>query len=147
MSIPRTGMVVINDLVTDINDIHPANKVDVGRRLAAWALAKDYGRKDTVCCGPFFRSMTIYGDKACLTFDHVAGGLTSRDGKVLTDFQVAGEDRKFVAATARIFGDKVEVYADGVKPVAVRYSYDCSSRPNLMNKEGFPANSFRTDTW
>ncbi|MEI6218111.1 MAG: sialate O-acetylesterase [bacterium] len=147
MSIPRTGMVVINDLVTDINDIHPSNKVDVGKRLAAWALAKDYGRKEMVHCGPMFKGMAIEGEKASVTFENVAGGLASRDGKGLTHFQVAGEDRKFVPAMARIVGDKVEVYAEGVKPAAVRYAYDCTAQPNLMNKEGFPANSFRTDKW
>lgn len=147
MKIPATGMAVISDLVTDLNDIHPANKADVGKRLAAWALAKDYGRKDVVYSGPIFKSVAIEGGQAMVSFDHVGGGLASRDGKELTDFQVAGEDKKFVPATAKIVGDRVAASAEGVKPVAVRFAYDGTARPNLMNKEGLPANSFRTDNW
>ncbi|MCY2931096.1 MAG: sialate O-acetylesterase [Planctomycetota bacterium] len=147
MAIPKTGMAVISDLVTDLNDIHPANKLDVGKRLAGWALAKDYGRKDLVYSGPTFKGMTVEGNKALVSFDHTGGGLASRDNKDLTSFQVAGEDKKFLPATARIVGEKVEVFAEGVKPVAVRFAYDGTARPNLMNKEGLPANSFRTDGW
>ena len=147
LRIPNTGMVVVSDLVTNLGDIHPANKADVGKRLAGWALAKDYGRKDVAYCGPIFKSISIEGNEAMVSFDHAGGGLASRDGKDLTEFQVAGEDKKFAPATAKIVGEKVVVSAEGVKPVAVRFAYDGTARGNLMNKEGLPANSFRTDNW
>ena len=97
LKIPGTGMVVTTDLVENINDIHPKNKLDVGNRLALWALAKDYGKKDLVYSGPLYKSMKVEGNKIRLSFAHVGGGLKSRDGKPLTEFEIAGADGKFVA--------------------------------------------------
>ncbi len=149
MSIPNTGMVVTTD-IGNVKDIHPKNKQDVGKRLALWALAKTYGKEELIHSGPLFKDVKFEGGKAILHFDHVGGGLASRDGKPLTHFAIAGEDKLFTPAEAEIdlTGKTVIVQADGVKkPVAVRFGWDHTAAPNLMNKEGLPASPFRTDSW
>jgi len=147
MSIPNTGMAVTID-VGDLQDIHPKNKQDVGRRLALWALAKTYGDDKRVYSGPMYKSMSAEGGKVRIRFDHVGGGLASRDGEPLRWFQIAGADRKFVEASAEIDGDTVVVRSEAVaSPVAVRFAWDKAARPNLVNKEGLPASPFRTDRW
>ena len=147
LALPNTGMAVITD-IANVRDIHPRNKQDVGLRLALWALAKTYGKTDLVYSGPLYRAMSAEGGKIRLSFDFVGGGLRSRDGKPLTHFAVAGEDRKFVAAVAEIDGEVVVVSAEGVeKPVAVRFGWDQTAEPNFINKEGLPASPFRTDRW
>ena len=145
LSVPHTGMAVTVD-IGNITDIHPRNKQDVGRRLALWALAKDYGRKDLVYSGPLYKAMRIDGDAIRISFDHVGGGLVSRDGKPLTHFTIAGSDGNFVPAQAEINGDVVVVHADEVKaPKAVRFAWHEEAVPNLSNKAGLPASPFRTD--
>lgn len=140
-------MAVITD-VGDTKDIHPTNKQEVGRRLALWALAKTYAQSGIVYSGPLYKAMKVEGKTARLAFDHVGGGLASRDGKDLTHFQIAGEDRKFVDAQAKIDGETIVVSSDQVtKPVAVRFGWNELAEPNLMNKEGLPASPFRTDRW
>lgn len=147
LSVPHTGMAVTVD-ISNLRDIHPKNKQDVGKRLALWALAKDYGKTDLVYSGPLFKSLQIDGNKIRLSFDHVGSGLVSRDGQPLTRFAIAGEDQKFVDAKAEIEGNTVVVQADGVaKPVAVRFGWHQEAEPNLSNKEGLPASPFRTDKW
>ena len=147
LAIPNTGMAVITD-IGNLRDIHPRNKQDVGKRLALWALAKAYGREGLVYSGPLFKALAIEGGKARITFDHVGSGLVSRDGKPLTHFEVAGADKKFAKAEAKIEGDAVVVSSDAVKePVAVRFGWHQLAEPNLMNKEGLPASPFRTDKW
>jgi sialate O-acetylesterase len=143
-AIPNTGMAVVND-IGDIKDIHPANKQEVGRRLALWALAKDYRRTNLVYSGPTFKAMSIEGDKVRLTFDHIGGGLKSRDGQPLNWFEVINADEGgFVKASAQIEGDTVVVSAPEVPhPVATRYAWSILAEPNLMNAEGLPAGSFR----
>ncbi len=148
LKIPGTGMVVTTDLVDDIRDIHPTNKKDVGNRLALWALARDYGKKDLVYSGPLFKSMKIEGYKVRIRFAHVGGGLKSRDGKDLNEFEVAGADGKFVPAKAFIEGDAVVVLAKAVpSPTQVRFGWHTVAKPNLMNKEGLPASPFQTNNW
>ena len=143
---PNTGMAVTTD-IGDLNDIHPKNKQEVGRRLALWALAKVYGRK-LVYSGPIYKSMAVEGDKIRLQFDHRGGGLEARDGKPLSDFTIAGADQKFVPAVATTDGDTIVVHSDKVaKPVAVRFAWRDDATPNLCNKEGLPASPFRTDRW
>lgn len=148
-TIPHSGMVVINDLVDNVKDIHPANKQDVGERLAKWALAKDYGKSDLVYTGPTPVVSIVEGASIRIGFDHVGGGLVSRDGEQLTHFLLAGQDKVFHPAVATIDGkDSVVVRSAKVtKPVAVRFAWDEQAMPNLMNKEGLPAGSFRTDDW
>jgi sialate O-acetylesterase len=153
---PNTGMAVTVDIADvegihpkngDFNGIHPKNKQDVGRRLALWALAKVYGKK-LVYSGPIYKSMTVEGNKIRLHFDHVGGGLATNDGKPLTDFTVAGSDKKFVKAKAKIEGKTIVVESGQVaQPAAVRYAWHDDATPNLANKEGLPASPFRTDAW
>jgi sialate O-acetylesterase len=148
LSVPNTGMAVTVDVVDNIKDIHPTNKQDPGKRLALWALANVYGREGIVYSGPLYKSMAVEGNKVRLRFDHVGSGLVSRDGKPLSNFEIAGADKKFVEAKAEIDGEAVVVSADGVAaPVAVRFGWHQESQPNLSNKEGLPASPFRTDSW
>jgi sialate O-acetylesterase len=151
LKIPKTGMVVTTDLVDNretIDGIHPKNKLDVGNRLALWALAKDYGQKDIVYSGPLYKSMNIEGDKIRLSFAHVDGGLTTRDGKPLNEFRIAGDDGKFVSAEAAIDGDTVVVTGKGVSsPTQVQFGWHNVADPNLMNKAGLPASPFQTKNW
>jgi sialate O-acetylesterase len=145
LTTPNTGMAVIID-VGEANDIHPKNKQDVGKRLALWALAKTYD-KNIVYSGPIYKSMKVDGNKLILDFDHVGGGLVAKDDS-LKGFAIAGEDKKFVWADAKIEGNKVVVSSDKVAaPVAVRYAWADNPVCNLYNKEGLPATPFRTDTW
>lgn len=148
LKMPHTGMAVTTDLVDNITDIHPKNKTDVGNRLALWALAKTYGKKDLVYSGPLYKAMKPEGNKLRLSFAHVGGGLASRDGKPLSEFEIAGDDDKFVPAEAVIEGDVVVVSASGVaNPTQVRFGWKQTANPNLMNKEGLPASPFRTKGW
>ncbi len=146
LSIPNTGMAVTMD-IGDLNDVHPKNKQEVGRRLALWALAKTYGQIGIVYSGPIYKSMKIEGNKIRLYFDHTGSGLIAKDGP-LREFTIAGEDKNFVDASAIIDVDTVVVSNDKVqKPIAVRYGWRNAAQPNLFNKEGLPASSFRTDDW
>ena len=142
---PQTGMAVTID-IGDENDIHPRNKLDVGRRLAAWALAGTYGQP-VVPSGPLFDRFKIEGNQVRIRFKHGAGLKTS-DGSSLKGFAIAGEDRRFVWADARIDGDTVIVSSPMVqKPAAVRYGWADNPIANLYNKAGLPASPFRTDDW
>ena len=146
LGVKNTGMAVLTDITT-LNDIHPPNKQEVGRRLSLWALANTYGKSDLVYSGPLYKSMKADGNKAIITFDHAAG-LKSRDGKDLSWWSIAGEDKKFVKASAKIEGDTVVVSAEGVtKPAAVRFGWHHLAEPNLNNGADLPASPFRTDTW
>jgi sialate O-acetylesterase len=146
LKIPHTGMAVLMD-IGNVKDIHPKNKQEVGRRLALWALAKDYGKKDVVFSGPLYKAAKFTDGKATLTFEYGAG-LKTRDGKTPSHFVIAGEDQKFVPAKAEIVGDTVVVSGEGVaKPVAVRYGWAQDAEPNLANGAGLPASAFRTDDW
>jgi sialate O-acetylesterase len=145
LSLPKTGMAVIID-IGDADNIHPKNKQDVGKRLALAALAITYG-KDVVYSGPMYESMKVEGDKVRLKFKHIGGGLVAKGDK-LTGFAVAGEDKKFVWADARIDGDTIVVSAkDVAKPVAVRYAWADNPECNFYNKADLPAVPFRTDDW
>jgi len=118
------------DIVHNIGDIHPTNKKDVGNRLALWALAKDYGKKDLVFSGPLYKSMKVEGNKIRLQFAHVGGGLKSRDDKPLSEYQIAGADGKFVGAEATIEDNSVVVQAKGVEtPTQVRFGWHKTANP------------------
>ena len=145
-SIPNSGMVVISD-IGNTENIHPKNKIDVGIRLANWALHYTYGKKDVVASGPMYRNRTIEKNKIRLFFDYAEQGLMTK-GKELTYFEIAGEDQQFVPAQARIEGNTVIVQAKTVKnPVAVRFAWSNTAEPNLFNKAGLPTSCFRTDDW
>lgn len=143
LEIPHTGMAVTMD-IGNVSDIHPRNKQDVGKRLALWALAKDYGKDGIVYSGPLYKSMKVDGAKIVVSFEHVGEGLSTRDGKAPSHFEIAGEDGQYVPATAEIVGDTVVVHADSVKnPKSVRYGWHQLAEPNLSNKNGLPASPFR----
>jgi sialate O-acetylesterase len=146
LQVPSTGMVVTSD-IGNIEDIHPTNKQDVGKRFAAWALNKNYGLVTIPFSGPLYREMKIEKNKIRIYFDYAENGLKAK-GKNLTHFEIAGDDQKFVPAQAVIQGNSVLVQSKFVKdPVAVRFAYDNIAEPNLFNTEGLPASCFRTDIW
>ena len=145
--LPKTGEAVIID-IGEGKDIHPKNKVDVGRRLARWALAKDYGVA-VPFHSPQYKSMVKNGDKIVLTFDHVDGGWRPFDVKDPRGFAIAGEDKKFVWASAKILPDNtIEVFSDQVAaPASVRYGWADNPVVNLFDGAGLPVTPFRTDDW
>ena len=119
----------------------------MGNRLALWALAKEYGKTDLVYSGPLYKAMKVEGGKIRLSFAHVGGGLKSRDGKPLTEFEIAGADGKFVPAEATIDGDTVIVQAKQVAtPTQARFGWRNVANPNLVNKEGCPPRRSRPTT-
>src|SRR6185312_15363738 len=145
--VPNTGMVVVTDITGDTNDIHPKDKQDVGKRLAAWALANTYHKENISYSGPLYRSMEIKGNKAFIYFDFAKSGLMKKGGE-LTDFLIAGDDHQFFPATATIADSTVNVYSTKVlHPAAVRMGFTDTAIPNLFNKAGLPASPFRTDDW
>ena len=144
-TVKNTGMAVITD-AGDSTNIHPRNKVIPGERLAYWALSHDYDI-DVPYMGPVYKSMTVRGGVAELSFDYTGSGLDSK-GQPLKGFVIAGDDGVFYPAQAVIRGDKVEVSSPQVSlPVAVRYGWDKFFRVNLYNREGLLATPFRTDDW
>ncbi|WP_422356766.1 sialate O-acetylesterase [Roseivirga pacifica] len=148
LQLPNTGMATAID-IGEADDIHPKNKEDVGKRLALNALKLAYGQ-NVVASGPMFASMSVEENKAIINYKSVGDGLVTKDKYgYVRGFQIAGEDKKFYWAKAKIVGNTVEVYAEEVKnPIAVRYAW--SSNPgalDLYNSEGLPAVPFRTDNW
>lgn len=148
LSLPNTGMIVTTDIGNPA-DIHPKNKQDVGKRLAAIALHNVYGESNEYS-GPMYASMTTEGNKVRISFTHTGSGLIVKDKYgYIKGFEISGTDRIFHYAQAAIDGNTVVVYADDVtSPVAVRYGWsDDAGEDNLFNREGFPAAPFRTDDW
>lgn len=149
LSLPNTGMVVTTDLVTNARDIHPTNKQDVGKRLAALAFNNCY-QKPMVYSGPMYKSMEIIGNKVLVSFENIGSGLYTPDKYgYIKGFEIAGEDQVFYYAKAYIKDNKIVLSCDEVKnPVAVHFSWiGDASESNLFNKEGFPSIPFRTDEW
>ncbi len=146
LSVPQTGMVVTAD-VGDFTNIHPKRKRPVGDRLAFWALAKDYGFKDVAYSGPLYKSLTVEGNQALVSFEHAQDGLMVK-GDQVEEVYVAGEDQIFYPAHAKIEGDRLLVSSSKVaKPIAVRYGFSDTDKMNLFNLAGLPASPFRTDDW
>ncbi len=159
LQIPNTGMAVTTD-IGDAADIHPKNKQDVGRRLALWALAKDYGKKTLVFSGPLYKDMRIEENRIRIVFDSAGSGLMAgkkeglaptveAKGEKLQRFAIAGANKQWAWANAAIDGKTVVVWSEKVpRPVAVRYAFSMNPQgANLYNKEGLPASPFRTDDW
>lgn len=143
-NLPKTGIAVALD-IGEAGDIHPKNKQEVGRRLGLAADAIAYGNKIEYS-GPHYRSMKVEGDKIRLTFDHLGGGLTTKDDGPLKGFAIAGANGHFEFADAKIDGDTIVVSSAKVpNPTAVRYAWANNPVCNLVNKAGLPASSFRTD--
>jgi len=147
LRLSNTGMAVITD-VTDLMDIHPRNKKEVGLRLALLARARTYGETGLVCSGPLYKSMAVEDGKIRISFDSVGSGLMIGDGPALKWFEIAGDDHIFYKAMAEIDGPTVVVRSPRVTaPRAVRFGWQQMAVPNLFNKEGLPAAPFRTDRW
>lgn len=145
-TVANTGMAVTMD-IGELNCIHPAEKILVGKRLAYHALAKTYGLNGLQYNGPVFREMKVEGNAASLLFDFAEVGFSSF-GKPLTGFSIAGADRVFHPASARIKGKELVVSSEQVpSPVAVRYCWENFAVGSLYNTAGLPASSFRTDDW
>jgi sialate O-acetylesterase len=143
--VPNTALIVTTD-VGDETDIHPRRKEPVGHRLALAARAVGYGEK-VEFSGPVYEGMSVTGDQATLRFTHAASGLVAKGG-TLTGFTIAGDDKKFNNAQAKIAGNTVVVSCDKVaKPVAVRYGWAAYPVVNLWNGDGLPASPFRTDSY
>jgi sialate O-acetylesterase len=145
LEIPNTGMAIIND-VGNLKDIHPGNKQAVGTRLARLALSRTYGVAFPDDSGPLFKSARIAGsDKIIVEFSHAASGLTTRDGKPSTHFELAGKDNIFHPATSvTISGNTVEVACEELTAVKqVRFAWHQLATPNLVNGEQIPAGAFR----
>ena len=158
MQLPKTGMAVAID-VGEANDIHPRNKFDVGVRLARFALANEYGQQLDPS-GPLFSRCERQGNALRVHFDHASEGLmvgrkrgrapvAEAAGEALGGFAVAGEDKQWHHATARIDGASVIVHSEAVpQPVAVRYAYRANPvGANLYDRDGLPASPFRSDDW
>lgn len=146
LKVPNTGMAVTIEL-GEWNDIHPDNKKDVGERLSLIARRFNYGEKNLVYSGPLYQSSRIEGNRIIVSFTNIGSGLVSIDGEELSQFAIAGADKKFVWANAKIEGDKVVVWSEEVQdPKYVRYAWaDNPVDPNLYNAEKLPASPFRTD--
>lgn len=149
LSLPNTGMVVTTDLVTDPRDIHPTNKQDVGKRLAAIAFNEVYNKK-MVCAGPTFKTMDIKDNQVIVTFENIGTGLSTPDKYgYIKGFEIAGKDQIFHYANAFIKDNKIILSSENVEnPIAIHFSWiGNATESNLFNKEGFPAVPFRTDQW
>jgi len=146
LSVSNTAMAVVIDL-GEWNDIHPDNKKDVGERLALAAQKMAYGENNIVYSGPLYQSSKVEGNKIIITFSNTGSGLVTNDGEELSQFAIAGDDKKFVWAKAKMEGNTVIVWNDAISnPLYVRYAWaDNPVNPNLYNKEGLPASPFRTD--
>jgi sialate O-acetylesterase len=145
LSLPATGQASAID-IGDPDNIHPADKQEVGRRLALIAKARVYGISVDYS-GPVFSSATVEGNSIRVRFEYADNGLTAA-GKPLQSFELAGADRKFHPASASISGSTVVVRSAEVPaPVAVRYAWQNAPEANLFNGAGLPATPFRSDDW
>jgi sialate O-acetylesterase len=146
LSLPNTGMATIID-IGEATDIHPTNKHDVGKRLALNALKTTY-KMDVVAHGPMYKSIEIKGNKVIVSFDDCGKTLVTSDKKAPVGFEVAGKDKKFFWADAKIDKSTIVLTCKKVKaPVAVRYAWANNPATNLYNKENLPAVPFKTDDW
>jgi sialate O-acetylesterase len=147
LSLPYTGIAVTID-IGEWNDIHPLNKKDVGYRLSLVAQKVAYG-ESIIYSGPLYQSMKIIGNEVVITFSNNGNGLKAKGNGELTNFSIAGSDRNFYWAKAKIKGDQIIVWNKKVKnPVAVRYAWaDNPEGANLYNSADLPASPFRTDNW
>lgn len=142
--IPHSGMAVSSDH-GDSLDVHPKNKKPVGERLARWALNRTYGKTHVVPSGPLFRSVDFKDGAAYVSFDY-ADGLRASDGKEIRTFEVAETDGLYYPAQAEVVGNRVKVHSPRVKnPRYVRYAWQPFTRANLVNSQGLPASTFRTN--
>lgn len=142
LRLAKTGMVVTLD-IGNYDNIHPANKTDVGERLAGLALKNDYG-KEVVASGPLYQDHRVEGNKLIVSFSNIGSGLEKVAN--LQGFEIAGDDKQFIAVKGSIRNDEVELYHPSVQnPKYVRYAWSDRGIGNLANNEGLPASSFSTE--
>lgn len=143
LRVPNTGMAVITDL-GEWNDIHPLNKLDVGKRLAQEAFKLSYGASKISLC-PIPKSYKFSKEKVKITFDYAASGLLSKNGKPLTYFEVSNDGTHFFKASAVIKGKQVIVWNTAIEnPTIVRYAWaNNPAKANLFSKEGLPVSPFQ----
>ncbi|ULQ58302.1 sialate O-acetylesterase [Flavihumibacter rivuli] len=147
MQHPKTGMVVITDLVDTVSDIHPGKKAPVGKRLANWALAETYGQTGIHYQSPEFANMVREKDKLAISFSHIGSGLVI-NGRKAEGFYICGPDRQWYAAEAKLDKDRILVWSKQVKdPEQVRYGFSNTLIGNIATKEGLPLTPFRTDNF
>jgi sialate O-acetylesterase len=143
MAIPNTGMAVTTDIPDDLGDIHPSYKWIVGERLARWALNRTYGQNNVVCSGPVMQSVSEENGKIIVTFGNTGAQLATRDGKAPDWFYVKRPDHRFERVKAEIAGNTVILSPTRIgHPLVVRFGYDETAQPNLINPEGLPALPF-----
>ncbi|HEY6502622.1 MAG TPA: sialate O-acetylesterase [Chitinophagaceae bacterium] len=150
LSYPKTGMVVITDLVDNVKDQHPKNKLDVGLRLANIALAETYKQPipAPAYLNPKYKRMDASKGKINLYFDNTANGFIVKGDSTPTGFLIAGSDQNFLPAEVKLEKDKIVVSSKQIaNPVAVRFSFSNTGMSNVFNKEGLPVIPFRTDNW
>jgi sialate O-acetylesterase len=150
LSYPKTGMVVITDLVDNIKDQHPKNKLDVGLRLANIALAESYKKNipAPAYLNPKYKSMEVSKGKINLYFDNAANGFMIKKDSAATEFFIAGDDKTFLPAEVKLEKNRIVVWNKQIpNPVAVRFSFSNIGMSNVFNKEGLPITPFRTDNW
>lgn len=149
LQINNTGMAVTLD-AGSAKTVHPPDKRSVGERLAKNALNKTYGLSSVQYLGPRFSAYKVQGNTIVISFDKnsLDGGLVTKNGQAPAGFMVAGDDKQFHEAQARIAGNQIILSGYGVaKPVAIRYAFTNWVGTNLQNKAGLPAMQFRTDNW
>lgn len=147
LSVPKTGMVVVSDLVNDTLNIHPTNKAGVGLRLGNLALAETYGLKKTGFKNPVFKSLVIENNNAVVELNHAETGIKITD-QTAREIFIAGADKIFYPAEVKLKKNKIYVSSKNVpKPQAVRYQFSNAGVGNLISREGLPVAPFRTDNW
>jgi sialate O-acetylesterase len=143
----NTGMVVTTDLASNVNDVHPQNKHDVGLRLSNWALAETYNQKGIAYKSPVFKSVGFKGDKAVVVLDDSESGLVVK-GDAAAELFIAGDDQVFHPAQSAVKKNTIIAWSRDVKkPVAVRYGFTDTATGNIFSKTGLPVAPFRTDSW
>jgi hypothetical protein len=146
LNVKNTGMAVTID-VGEANDNHPKNKPEVGRRLSLWALGTVYGVEVPAISGPLPLIREVRGSTIAVTFKHTNEGLVAKGGE-LKGFQIAGPDKVWKPAQAKIVGDEVILSNPEVStPAAARYAWSANPEASLYNGAGLPASPFRTDDW
>lgn len=145
-TVPNTGMVTVSDLVDDINDIHPKDKLSVGKRLANYALAEVYNKSIGEYKSPTFKSMKIIKNKIYAEFNNASG--LNCVNKESEEFYISGEDENFVKAKVQIIGSTVILFSKQIKkPIAIRYCFNDSAKADVFNSAKLPMVPFRTDSW
>lgn len=144
---PKTGMVVITDLIDSVTNIHPSDKTQVGARLANWALAETYAIKNLVYKNPCYKSMEVKKNTIVLSFDNIPNGIITKE-KTIRGFYISGDKEQWLPAETKIVNNQVVVWNKNISaPAQVRYGFGNTVIGNIFSKEGLPVCPFRTDTW